>query len=446
MGFLLIFILYIVWRVFDFLILFLAPKFIPYLGFFPYKEILPLYHLPDWITKLANFDGTHYLLISQQGYMTYEQAYFPLYPLLIKLLTFVTNNSFISGFLISNVFFILGLWMFYKYLLQTNQQKSDNSHLTPNPYLLTIIFLLVFPTSFFFGAIYTEGLFFFLFVGSLYFLKKKNYVLAGIFAFLASLTRLIGVFLIIPIFVNLLRQFSVFNFQFSIKSKFSFIKFLKFIENFKFQISNLLAPLLGLFTYMLYLRITVKDPLYFLSSQPIFGAHRSTNLISLPQVYWRYFKILFTANHDFQFYVSMSEMIIFTIVFIVLIFDLLKNIRVINSKSQAPKTKQIRNSNINIQNRFENWKFDNLNLFGNWKLVIGNSNRLALSLFSLTNLLVPTLTGTFSSIPRYALFSISFFIFLGSIKNNLLKISIAILFAICHIVMLAYFGQGYFVS
>lgn len=394
MSFLIIFFLFIIWRIIDFLILYFVPKFIPYLGFFPYKEILPLYHLPEWITKLANFDGTHYLLISQQGYMTYEQAYFPLYPLLIRLLTPVFfNNSFIAAFLISNISFLLGLWIFSKYLFEI---KFSKKHI-----FWIIVLLLAFPSSFFFGAIYTEGLFFFLFTASLYFLKKGNYVLSGIFAFFTSLTRLIGIFLIIPFFFHFISKI--------IHNK----KHKPLLSIFTSPFSILIAAsLFGLFIYCLYLWKTIGDPFFFFSSQPIFGAHRSTSLILLPQVYWRYLKIFLTANHDFRFYVSMFEVIMFTTVFVVLIFDLLKNIKFI----------------------------------GPWKLVIGNSNRLALNLFSLANLLVPTLTGTFSSIPRYVLFSLSFFILLGNINNKLIKIIISIIFILCHMVLLGFFGQGYFIG
>ena len=103
----------------------------------------------------------------------------------------------------------------------------------------------------------------------------------------------------------------------------------------------------------------------FFRVQPVFGANRSTNLILLPQVYFRYLKIFFTANWNFQYFVSLIEFFIFTFVFIVLILDLLKIV-----------------------------KFSE-----NWKLKIGNYERLSLSMFSFINLLLPTLTGTFSSIP-----------------------------------------------
>jgi len=44
-----------------------------------------------------------------------------------------------------------------------------------------LFFILTFPTSFFFGAVYTEGLFFLLFALTLYFLKKENYWLVSLF-------------------------------------------------------------------------------------------------------------------------------------------------------------------------------------------------------------------------------------------------------------------------
>jgi len=231
---------------------------------------------------------------------------------------------------------------------------------------------------------------------SFYFLKKENYLFAGLFAFFSSLTRLVGVFLIIPIIIQLYR---------SSKPRSTRKNLILF------------APLLGLGIYCFYLYKTTGDPLFFLTSQPIFGANRSSHLILLPQVYWRYFKIFITAAHDPRFYVSIVEFLIFNFVFIVLILDLLKNLGVVNLKF----------------NKNFKFKISNFNLFG-------------LNLFSLTNLVLPTLTGTFSSIPRYSLFSLSIFIYSAQIKNTLVRYSILLIFLLLHILLLGYFTQGYFIS
>jgi Gpi18-like mannosyltransferase len=267
-----------------------------------------------------------------------------------------------------------------------------------------LIFLMAFPTSFFFGAVYTEGLFFLLLVSTLYFLKKKGYFLAAIFAFLASLTRFVGVFLIIPI---LFHWFSL-SFPRRRESRLSWIPLSGMTLK---MILSLLAPIIGLLTYCFYLFKTTGDPFFFFSSQPAFGASRSTHLISFLQVYWRYFKIFITARWNFQYFVSIIEFSFFSFVFAILILDLFKNLKI------------------------KNWKFE-----------IENYDLLGLNLFSLVNIVLPTLTGTFLSIPRFSLMSLSFFIYLSQIKNVFIKYLILGIFLILHILLLGYFTQGYFIS
>lgn len=386
MNFLLIPLLFFIWRIFDFLIIFFSQKVIPYLGFFSYKDDLPRFNLPNWLSSLANFDGIHYIKIAKNGYLQYEQAFFPLYPILIKFLTpLFFNNQLLTGIIISNISFLLGLFFFYKYLKLIFPNNSNN---------LTIVFILFFPTSFFFGAIYTEGLFFLLVTSTLYFLKKEQYSLVAIFAFLTSLTRIIGVFLIIPIIFHFLGKYKK-----------------------KASLFPIITPILGLAVYCFYLFKTTGDPFFFFSAQPAFGASRSTHLISFLQVYWRYFKIFFTANHDFKYFVSIIEFSFFSFVFIVLILDLLKNLGI------------------------KNLKFNK-----NFKLKIKNFDLLGLNLFSLVNIILPTLTGTFLSIPRFSLMSLSFFIYLSQIKNVFIKYLVLGIFLILHILLLGYFTQGYFIS
>jgi hypothetical protein len=170
----------------------------------------------------------------------------------------------------------------------------------------------------------------------------------------------------------------------------------------------ILSPLLGLGLYCLYLYKTTGDPFFFFSSQPAFGASRSTHLISFFQVYWRYFKIFFTATHNFQYFISIIEFSFFTFVFVILLLDLIKNLTL-------PRTRK-------------------------------NFDLLSLNLFSLVNIVLPTLTGTFLSIPRFSLISLSFFIYLAQIKNIYIKCLISGIFLIFHVLLLGYFTQGYFIS
>lgn len=353
----------------------LAPFLIPFLGFFPYKNQLDDFHMPYFLSAFGNFDGIHYLLIAKNGYVQYEQAFFPLYPMLIRFLTPLFPNALLAALFLSNTLFLAGLFLIDKLF-------GDKKN-----YWLSI-FIFAYPAAFFYGAVYNEGLFFFLLVGTLYFLKKKNYLATSIMAFFASLTRLIGVFAIIPIFIHWL-----------------------FVDKSKKALMTIAAPVLGLATYSFYLFQSTGDPLYFLSSQPAFGANRSTHIILLPQVVWRYLKIFTTAAPDFRYFISVVEFVLFGLVFSVLVLDFFKHVKI---KGFAFK--------------------------------IINPDRLGLNLFSIANIILPTLTGTLSSVPRYSLMSLSFFVYLTEIREIWVKMILALIFLVFHVILLAFFAQGYFIS
>ncbi len=351
----------------------LATKIIPYLGFFPYIEQLKAFNLPPLITSLANFDGIHYLRIAQSGYAQYEQAFFPLYPILIRLFSpLFFNNYLITSLAISNTSFLLGLFFIFRFLQLV--QKRAQIH-------WALIFLLAFPTAFFFCVAYTEALFFLMLSATLYYAKVNKVNIAAFFAFLASLTRLTGLFLVIVLFFSQYKSGNVIR-----------------------KIWLILTPVLGLLIYMGYLYKTTGDPLFFFTSQPAFGANRSTSLVLLPQVYFRYFKIFITADLSFAYFVAFTEILLFSLVFITSALYL-----------------------------YQQYKKQNLFL-------------MSVALFSVLNIYLPTLTGTFSSTPRYALASIASFIFLANIKNISIKILLLTISVALQAVLLGFFIQGYFVS
>lgn len=372
-----ILIIFLLFRVLDFAAVIIAHYVIPYLGFFPMRGDILSFNLPYFITNFANFDGVHYLNISRFGYSMYEQAFFPLYPLLIALFSKVLNNQLIVGLLLSNLALLTGIYLLYLLL---------KNYLKPESIFWVIILLLSFPTSFFFGAVYTESLFLFLSIGYLFFVKKKNLALAFIFGVMASLTRNIGIFLVIPAFLILFQERKSLDFK-----KIAFA---------------LLAPIVGLASYSVYLYKTVGDPFFFYHSLPAFGVNKSDSIILLPQVIFRYLKIFSTFEFNFQYLVAILEMTVFLSVFLTIIFYFYKN----------------------------------------YGLVIKNTFFLGLGIFSFIQILLPTLTGSLSSIPRYSLFSFSFFIILSQIKNVYLKIAIFVMFLFLHIMLLGFFAQGYFIS
>lgn len=355
---------------------------------FPLKEN-PKDYFPPILYPLAGFDGAHYLLISKVGYGQFQQAFFPFYPLLINTLSKLTSISvLLSGLIISWVTLVLGTIFFEKFakIITGKNNKAAWS----------VIFLLAFPSSFFYVAVYPESLSLFLFSGAIYFIFRKNYLAASIFAIFSSLTKVQGVFLIIPFILSILDPKDL-----SLANIFSQIR-----ANYK-KLIFVLSPIYGLLIYSFYLARNYGDALAFYHVQEAFGAERtSQGIILLPQVLFRYFKILVTSQINFQYLIAVLELTIFATVFAVLMYDLFKI----------------------IKNRTKNF------------------NYLSLNLYSIAVLLLPTFTGTLSSIPRYALLSFGFFIALARIKNIVIKITIALIFSIVHIIIFIYFLKGYFVS
>lgn len=374
--------LFIIIRLLDFCGSYIAHFFIPYLGFFPYTEMFKQTFLPPFLYSFANFDGLHYIRTATMGYSQYAQAFFPFYPLLIRNSRYMFGGDAIfTGLFISNLFFLIGLLIFNRYLVLLRYSTAQIKW--------TILFLCIYPTAFFFGAVYNTAVFFCFVITSLYFYKKKQFVFAGITAMLAAVTRLEGIFLIIPFILPL----------FFLKKEYQFQPKTIFV---------LFSPIAGLLSFMGYLWKSTGDPLFFLHSQPAFGANRSSTIVLLPQVLYRYIKIFITASHDFRYFVSVFEFSMFIFVLGILIVD---NFQILKNKKN--------------------------------KYFI---EELGLNLFSLGNLILPTLTGTLSSIPRYSLMALSTFIVLGKMKNIYLKFIVAFIFLIIHVVVLMLFIQGYFVS
>ncbi len=142
----------------------------------------------SWI----RWDSVHYQDIARRGYLFHNEqwpniAFFPLYPLLVKALSFITNvNSEVSAIAVSQLAMLMALLFLYDLI------SSDISHTIARR---SIILLLTFPTSFFFMAGYSESLALVFAVLVLWAIRKQKWWLAGIAGFALTLTRLPGVFI-----------------------------------------------------------------------------------------------------------------------------------------------------------------------------------------------------------------------------------------------------------
>lgn len=371
--------LFLAWRILLVIATLVAVNFIPlgfkdrFLGGGPGN-----YNLVPEIFSWANFDGEHYLSISIFGYKGLEQAFFPVYPKVISLLSQPFSKDIFTslfsvtffGIIISNLSFLLALILLWDLLRLDFSEKIS---------YWTIFLILIFPTSFYFGAVYSEALFLLLTVASFYSVRKQKWWLAGICGGLASATRVFGILLLPALVLEIWQQ----------------------KEN-KSNLFWLLLVPLGLLGYMFYQWQNVGDPLAFYRLQKLVGEQHQSGITLLPQVLFRYLKMLFTVEVTNPIYQTLLlEFIVGIVFFILPIYGFFKKIRV------------------------------------------------SYVLFALIGFLIPSIQGSLSSVPRYVIVFFPSFISLAIFINTVprfIKFGMVIISLLWLIVETALFLRGYWVA
>jgi len=147
------------------------------------------------INTLGNWDGEHFLQIINQGYIyDFSFAFFPLFPMLVKVTDIILPFSSLINGLILN-FFLSGLGLVYLYRVFLMDFKKKQS-------FEILLFILAFPLSFFFFTFYSEALFFFLSVLAVYFYRKQHYWSSVFLLTLLTLTRMAGLALLAAILID----------------------------------------------------------------------------------------------------------------------------------------------------------------------------------------------------------------------------------------------------
>lgn len=260
-----------------------------YLG----KEHFPQEPYMVWIW--ANFDGRHFSDIVISGYRDFNYAFFPLYPLLIRLLDYhlIFDPPYVGIFL-SVLTFLGSLWVLYKII------RFDFSNKIA---LIALLLISFFPLSFFYHSMYADSLFLLLSASSFYFARRGHWLWAGIFGGLTTSARLAGIALLPALLVEwyLQNKIVVRHWQTHI------IPFLKtgFVA--------LILTSLGFISYLVYLQIVHGD---FLLFQKAMVAWRQNEFIFPPQVIFRYLKIFWLVDKSTLIYwVALLEFVSMIIYF-----------------------------------------------------------------------------------------------------------------------------------
>jgi hypothetical protein len=357
----------------------------------------------------TNFDGVHYINIASRGYID-EGRFLPLFPILIRIVAIplylvVGGGSsiqaiFWAGILVSSVATVLALYFTAKLLHIDYKSKTVET---------AVFLLLVSPVAFFFACVYSEGLFFLFSVLSLFFARKKQWMLSTLSAMFLSITRLTGVLIILPLLWEYyeleIRENKIISFYKNI-NKFFNINDTQFKKYLNLAWFALIPVLLILYSYFNYLKW--GDFIYFIHAHADLGNNREVSGIVFPLVIlYRYIKIFISVSFSqYEFWIAALE-------FGALIYA--------------------------------GWS-----LFLSWKEKI----RPSYLIYALGILALPLFSGTLSGFPRYILPIFPFFLAqsLWFEKNRKTKFGkiFFILFVITSIILqatlLALFARGYYVS
>ncbi len=160
--------------------------------FDPAGVTMPFGHVGDVLAApLGRWDSVWYLAIAGGGYGDgAREAFFPLYPLVVRIAGLPFGSALIGGALASTALLGAALVLLHR-LVALDHDRA----VARNAVLVTALF----PMSFFFSAVYSESLFLALSVGAIYAARLDRWALAGVLGALAAATRSAGIVLLVPL-------------------------------------------------------------------------------------------------------------------------------------------------------------------------------------------------------------------------------------------------------
>lgn len=146
----------------------------------------------------ARYDSGWYYTIAHDGYryipgQQSNLAFFPLYPMMMRgvgtLLGGEQHHYYLAGMLISRVAFVGALTLLYVLArLDLDREGAQRA----------VLYIAVFPFSFFYSRVYTESLCLLLSLAAVWLFRTRRWELGGVAGGLAALTRVNGILLLIP--------------------------------------------------------------------------------------------------------------------------------------------------------------------------------------------------------------------------------------------------------
>lgn len=160
----------------------------------------------DLVSPFGAWDGESYRSIAEHGYPSgpldttpgapgHLWAFLPGYPMLLRFAMFFIPDSTTAGMVVSAVCELIALVFLAKLVLHERHGDTDAAR-------WSAWLLVLYPYAVFLTAVYTESPFLAATAASLYFMRRGDYVRAGLLGALASCFRITGIVLVAAILVD----------------------------------------------------------------------------------------------------------------------------------------------------------------------------------------------------------------------------------------------------
>jgi len=142
----------------------------------------------------AHWDGVWFVRIAADGYRAHgdSQAFFPLYPLLVRAFAAGVGDYVVAGLVVSLAAYAGAMVVLF---------RLAKAELGPRVALWSVVLVSLFPTALFFQAVYSEALFLLFTLLAFWWARGGRWALAGAVGLLAALTRSSGLLLVLPLAV-----------------------------------------------------------------------------------------------------------------------------------------------------------------------------------------------------------------------------------------------------
>ena len=188
----------------------------------------------NWLWLFNAWDSFNFGFIVAQGYHEPNYAYLPGYPLIIHFVSLVVRDPWLAAFLVTQLFAAASIVMF---------QLTAEVYMPQREALYSTLLMATFPYILIFTTLsYSEAVFFFSTIAAWYFYKKGKLTTSTALAGLASITRIYGIMILLPVFLSMRKSKKINPYYF-------------------------ITPIVALDVWAFYCRITVGNPLASLTEE-----------------------------------------------------------------------------------------------------------------------------------------------------------------------------------